>query len=194
VAALVTEGPGWRLATGTTTDAAAFESAISTARRAVDAGQQGAAIDQYALAMELWQGPPQLPTTPRGTGEVTRWTELYETVIDERTDALLASGRNSDLVGELEAAVSRTPLRERRWAQLCIALYRCGRQGDALEAYQRARDVLRDELGVEPGAQLQAIEAAVLAQDPALDLPTAGCRPHGRPSSDGRPSWPSCGT
>ncbi len=171
VEALVTEGAGWRLAAGGTSDAAAFEAAAAAARAAMEAGYKDLAVDHYSHALNLWRGPPELPPTQRGTGEITRWTEEYEAVVDGRTDALLATGHSGDLVGELEAAVTRTPLRERRWAQLCIALYRGGRQGDALNAYQRARDVLLNELGVEPGPELRAIEAAVLAHDPALQAP-----------------------
>lgn len=174
VGTLVTHGAGWRLATGTTTDAAAFEAVVAAARRAVERGEAEVAVSHYARAVELWRGPPELPLTHRGIGELTRWTEQYESVIDERTDALLESGHSSDLVGELEAAVSRTPLRERRWAQLCVALYRCGRQGDALEAYQRARYVLGNQLGVDPGPHLRAIEAAVLAHDPSLNARATG--------------------
>src|SRR5438445_648197 len=83
--------------------------------------------------------------------------------------ALLGAGRAAEVVGELEAAVADEPLRERRWAQLMLALYRAGRQGEALRAYQRARTTLADELGVEPGGELRRLEAAVVAQDPALD-------------------------
>ncbi|HEX6232412.1 MAG TPA: BTAD domain-containing putative transcriptional regulator [Jiangellaceae bacterium] len=129
VAALVTEGPGWRLGTGTTTDAAAFESAVSAARRAVDGGRPAAAIDPYELGVELWRGAPQLPPTPRGTGEAARWVELYEAVLDERTDALLASGHNSDLIGELEAAVTRMAARPFLERSLRVLESR-GRNGD----------------------------------------------------------------
>jgi hypothetical protein len=80
-------------------------------------------------------------------------------------------GRHGELAGELDALAQEHPLRERLWGQLMVALYRSGRQGDALRAYQRARTVLADELGVDPGIALKRLESAVLNQDPALGGP-----------------------
>ncbi len=85
--------------------------------------------------------------------------------------ARLEMGAAADLIGELEALVQLHPLRERLRGQLMLALYRAGRQADALRAYQAARTVLGEELGLEPGRELQRLEAAILAQDPDLDLP-----------------------
>lgn len=95
----------------------------------------------------------------------------------EAFEAGLALGREHDLVIELEAAVIRHPLRERLWGQLMLALYRSGRQADALAAYQRARRHLGEELGIEPGRALRDLETAVLRQDPALDRAPAPARP-----------------
>src|SRR3984885_1800790 len=91
--------------------------------------------------------------------------------VEGRVEADLMLGGHGELAGELEALVRAHPLRERLWGQLMVALYRSGRQGDALGAYQRARTVLAGELGVDPGLELRTLEAAVLAQDVALDAP-----------------------
>src|SRR6202011_3888560 len=93
--------------------------------------------------------------------------------VEDRADALLATGRAAEIIGELEAAVAEAPLRERRWGQLMLALYRAGRQGDALAAYQRARALLADEVGVDPGPDLRRLEAAIVAQDAALEMPVS---------------------
>ena len=93
--------------------------------------------------------------------------------MEDRIEADLRLGRHRELVAELEGLVREQPLRERLWAQLMLALYRSGRQADALLAYQRARSVLVEELGIDPGAELRRLHAAILAQDPGLDLPAA---------------------
>ena len=105
--------------------------------------------------------------------EKTRWIEGHAALVEDRADALLATGRAAEIIGELEAAVADAPLRERRWGQLMLALYRAGRQGEALGAYQRARSLLADELGVDPGPDLRRLEAAIVAQDAALEIPVA---------------------
>ena len=102
-----------------------------------------------------------------------RLDELRLSTVEDRIDADLMLGQHGVLVGELESLVARHPLRERLWAALMMALYRSGRQADAVRAYQRARDVLVEELGLEPGAELRRLEAAVLAGDSALDPPDA---------------------
>src|SRR5262249_54288687 len=101
--------------------------------------------------------------------EITRLTELRAAVVEDSIEAGLALGRHAELTGEIEALVRAAPLRERLRAQLMVALYRSGRQADALRAYQEARAVLADELGLEPGPELRRLEAAILAQDPALE-------------------------
>ena len=126
----------------------------------------------FEEALALWRGIPELPDGRRGTSEKTRWIEGHAALVEDRADALLATGRAAEIIGELEAAVADAPLRERRWGQLMLALYRAGRQGEALGAYQRARALLADELGVDPGPELRRLEAAVVAQDTALEMPT----------------------
>ena len=123
--------------------------------------------------MTLWRGIPELPDGRRGLSEKTRWIEGHAALVEDRADALLATGRAAEVIGDLEAAVAEAPLRERRWGQLMLALYRAGRQGEALNAYQRARALLADELGVDPGPELRRLEAAIVAQDVSLDTPVA---------------------
>src|SRR5918911_1560417 len=105
--------------------------------------------------------------------EVLRLDELHLATLEDRIDADLALGRHGALVGELERLVAENPFRERLRAQLMLALYRAGRQADALAVYQRTRRALVDELGIEPGETLQKLERAILEHDPALDPPTA---------------------
>lgn len=168
--AILTKGSGWVLA-GADTDAARFEAATTAARAAARSGDVAAAVAACAEAQDAWRGVPELPDSPRARAEVARWVELHETAAEDRIDALLARGDAAELVGELEAAVAAAPLRERRWAQLMLALYRAGRQADALAAYQRARALLDEQLGVQPGPELRKLETAVLSQDAGLAGP-----------------------
>lgn len=167
---VLTEGTGWILST-TEVDASRYKLATKRGRDAAAAGDAARAVACFEEALALWRGTPDLPDSRRGISEKTRWIEGHAALAEDRADALLATGRAAELIGELEAAVGDAPLRERRWAQLMLALYRAGRQGEALGAYQRARALLADELGVDPGPQLRRLEAAIVAQDAALDYP-----------------------
>ncbi len=169
---VLTEGAGWTLAESEI-DASRYKSAARRGRDAAAAGDTGQAVARFEEALELWRGIPELPDGRRGTSEKTRWIEGHAALVEDRADALLATGRAAEIIGELEAAVADAPLRERRWAQLMLALYRAGRQGEALGAYQRARTLLADELGVDPGPELRRLEAAIVAQDAALETPGA---------------------
>ncbi len=169
---VLTEGAGWSLA-GADVDAVRYKSAARLGRDAAAAGDTGAAVARFEEALALWRGIPELPDGRRGTSEKTRWIESHAALVEDRADALLATGRAAELVGELEAAVADAPLRERRWGQLMLALYRAGRQGEALSAYQRARALLAEELGVDPGPELRRLEAAVVAQDATLEVAVA---------------------
>ena len=122
-------------------------------------------------AERLWRGPPlqELVGTASGDAEINRLQEMHFNAIEARIDARLAAGSGSELVGELERLVAAQPFRERLRGQLMLALYRAGRQADALTAYHAARAALDDELGVEPGADLQALQVAILRQDPSLE-------------------------
>ncbi|WP_156687475.1 BTAD domain-containing putative transcriptional regulator [Mycobacterium sp. Marseille-P9652] len=169
---VLTEGAGWALA-GADIDALRYKSAARLGRDAVAAGDTSEAVARFEEALAFWRGAPELPDGRRGISEKTRWVEGHAALVEDRADALLATGRAAEIIGELEAAVADAPLRERRWGQLMLALYRAGRQGEALGAYQRARALLADELGVDPGPELRRLEAAIVAQDPSLDGPVA---------------------
>nr|WP_082939991.1 BTAD domain-containing putative transcriptional regulator [Mycolicibacterium peregrinum] len=167
---VLTEGTGWRLNT-TGIDASFYRAVTKSGRDALDAGDSGRAVKLFDEALTLWRGIPELPNSRRGASEKTRWSEDHAALVEDRADALLATGRAAEIVGELEAAVGDAPLRERRWGQLMLGLYRAGRQGEALGAFKRAQAVLADELGVDPGPDLRKLEAAIVAQDAGLETP-----------------------
>ena len=169
---VLTQGTGWALAESEV-DASRYKSAARLGRDAGATGDISQAVARFEEALALWRGIPELPDGRRGTSEKTRWIEGHAALVEDRADALLATSRAAEIIGELEAAVAEAPLRERRWGQLMLALYRAGRQGDALAAYQRARTMLADELGIDPGPELRRLEAAIVAQDASLDLVVA---------------------
>src|SRR3989440_2723152 len=123
-------------------------------------------------ALALWRGPPLADFAYQrfAEAEIARLEELRLACVEERVERDLARGRHAELVGELDALAREHPLRERLRAQLMLALYRSGRQADALDAYQGARAALVGELGIEPGKELRERHQAILEQDPALDL------------------------
>nr|WP_082971202.1 BTAD domain-containing putative transcriptional regulator [Mycobacterium sp. 852002-51971_SCH5477799-a] len=169
---VVTQGAGWILA-ASEVDAARYKSAARLGRDAAAAGDTSQALARFEEALALWRGTPELPDGRRGTSEKTRWVESHAALVEDRADALLATGRAAEVIGDLEGAVADAPLRERRWGQLMLALYRAGRQGEALGAYQRARSMLADDLGVDPGPELRRLEAAIVTQDASLDIAVA---------------------
>ena len=122
-------------------------------------------------ALALWRGDAlaDLVDEPFAAAEIRRLEELRLRAIEIAVDADLAAGRHAEVIAELDALVEREPLRERLHAQRMLALYRSGRQADALEAYRTARAALVEQIGVEPGAELRRLQDAILAQDPALD-------------------------
>src|SRR5262245_36785061 len=128
-----------------------------------------------AEALSLWRGPPLSDFAYNGfaQAEIGRLEDLRLTCLEERIDQDLRAGRHAEVTGELEALVAEHPLRERLRAQWMLALYRSGRQADALAAYQDARRVLVDELGIEPGRELRDLHQKILNQDPVLDLDVA---------------------
>jgi DNA-binding SARP family transcriptional activator len=136
--------------------------------------QRGGA-DGLRDALALWRGPPlaDLAYEAFAQPEIARLEELRLTAVEQRIDAELALGQHGDLVGELERLVAQEPLRERLRGQLMLALYRSGRQAEALETFQETRRTLVDELGIEPGPALQELERAILRQDPSLDIAVA---------------------
>ena len=154
-------------------DALRFEHLVRAARAATSAGDDTGGVRLAREALGLWSGEALGGATLEGesAGVRTKLAELRDAVTDDRVDGELRLGRHAALVPELEAMVAATPLREHRWEQLVVALYRCGRQSDALGAYRQARDTLAEELGVEPGPELRRLERAVLAHDAALAPP-----------------------
>jgi WD40 repeat protein/DNA-binding SARP family transcriptional activator len=170
---LVTREPGYllRIAPGAL-DASRFEELTAQARRALaDDATDAAALLREALGLWRGQAFEEFLDSDLAVAEADRLAELRLIAVEDRIEADLRLGRHRELVAELEGLVREQPLRERLWAQLLLGLYRSGRQADALLAYQRARSVLVEELGIDPGAELRRLHAAVLAQDPELDLP-----------------------
>jgi DNA-binding SARP family transcriptional activator/pimeloyl-ACP methyl ester carboxylesterase len=174
--AVATVESGYTLAVGAEdVDVARFRSLVHSGEAALRSGATAEACEALREAVGLWRGDP-LPGLASHTGlaiAVVRLREEYLSALEARFSAELAAGVDSDLVGELEALVREHPFRERLWAHLMLALYRSGRQADALSAFQRVREVLREELGLEPGGTLQRLESAILAQDPMLDADAA---------------------
>lgn len=171
---LVTRGSGYMLNAGPEqVDADRFEQLVAEGRSAIEAGDPRRAAGLLREALSLWRGPPlaDLSYEEFAQAEISRLEEERLGAIEDRIDADLALGNHARLVGELEALVRERPLRERLQAQLMLALYRCGRQADALERYQQARRTLTDELGLEPGPALKGLERAILDQDPRIAAP-----------------------
>ena len=171
---LVTRSPGYLLQVPPgALDATRFEELTATARRMLSHGRPDAAASLLGEALGLWRGQAfeEFLDSDVAAAEADRLAELRLAAVEDRVEGELRLGRHRELVAELEALVKEQPLRERLWAQLMLALYRSGRQADALLAYQRARSVLVEELGIDPGVELRRRQAAILAQDPGLDLP-----------------------
>jgi predicted ATPase/DNA-binding SARP family transcriptional activator len=178
--ALETVPPGYRLVVDPASiDLFEFVRLCDEGRSALAAGDAATAAETLCAALGLWRGPAldDLASVPFARTEILRLEELRAAASEDRIDADLALGRHGELVPELEALIAEYPLRERLRAQLMLALYRAGRQADALSTYQRARTTLVEELGIEPGDALRRLERAILAHDPSLDL-----APPGRPS------------
>jgi DNA-binding SARP family transcriptional activator len=149
-----------------------FERLVAEGRAALGTGDHAEALDQFRRALGLWRGAPlsDLSYERFAQDEIKRLEELHIGALEDRVEAELALGRHDELVPELEALVTRHPLRERLRAQLMLALYRAGRQAEALEQYRAARRTLLAELGIEPGRALRELEHAILEQDPAIDI------------------------
>lgn len=156
-------------------DAAHFERLVEDGRRALAGAQPQRAATLLREALSLWRGPPlaELAFEPFAGAEVARLEEQRLAALEARVEADLAAGRQAELVAELQQLAAANPTRERLAAHLMLALYRCGRQADALQAYQDARRMLVAEIGVEPGPQLRELQEAILRQDVVLE-PSAG--------------------
>ena len=169
---LLTRPPGYQLSLEDgELDLQRFEHAVVEARAAAKAGRADEAALGLGDALALWRGPPlaDLSFESFVQADIARLEELRLAALEDRIDADLALGRHAEVVGELETLVSAHPLRERIRAQLMLALYRSGRQAEALEVYRDTRRVLVDELGIEPGKEMRELEDAILHQDPVLD-------------------------
>jgi DNA-binding SARP family transcriptional activator len=165
----ITKPPGYALRVDASElDIARFEELLAAAQHA----DPPTASRLLHEALRLWRGPPlaDLAFEPFARTEIARLEELRWAAVERRVDVDLAAGRHAALLPELQLHVGRHPLREPLHARLMVALYRSGRQADALDAYRRARRTLMDELGLEPGDELRRLERAILRQDPALDL------------------------
>jgi predicted ATPase/DNA-binding SARP family transcriptional activator len=165
---------GYRLlVAGGELDTVEFEERLNVARRAADHGEWSTAAAELRQALDLWRGPAlaEFADEPFSRGAAVRLEELRLMALEERVQADLELGHHTVLVGELERLVEAHPLREQLWAQLIIALYRCGRQADALAAYRRLRAKLAEELGIDPSPRLRALEVAVLQQAEELGPP-----------------------
>src|SRR5215472_10897328 len=172
---LIVGGPaGYQLAVDAAdVDAFAFVTAVQAGHRALADGNLRVAAAELSAGLALWRGPAfvEFAGCAALEAEAARLEQLRMDALQWRIEAELAGGVSAPPVGELEALVREHPTREGLWALLMRALYRAGRQADALEAYRRARRALVEELGVEPGRQLRETERLVLAHDPSLDPP-----------------------
>jgi DNA-binding SARP family transcriptional activator/class 3 adenylate cyclase len=154
-------------------DVERFSRLVEDGRRSLAGGRAEHAVATLERALALWRGPPLADVTYAefAQGEIARLDELHLAAVEELIDARLALGFHTDAVGELEGLVVAYPLRERLCASLLLALYRSGRQAEALEAYQATRSALTEGLGIEPTRLLRELHQAILNQDPSLDLP-----------------------
>jgi DNA-binding SARP family transcriptional activator len=178
---LETHGSAYRLAVRPgELDRDRFEELVASAQARTETDPEGAA-ERLREALAMWRGPPlsDLAYEPFAQTEIARLQERHLAAFEAWADVELALGRHAGLVSELQAAVAQQPLREHLHGELMLALYRCGRQADALAAYRDARRTLVDEVGVEPGAELRELQQAVLAHDPRLDPRPgpSGCPP-----------------
>ncbi|HEY3578439.1 MAG TPA: BTAD domain-containing putative transcriptional regulator [Gaiellaceae bacterium] len=174
-----TAGRGYRVVVGEDElDLDRFERTLERGRAALEAGRADDAADDLREALAVWRGPALagLPEETRRAADAGRLDELRLTALELRFDAELACGRHDAVVAELEAVTAEEPYRERFLQQRMLALYRCGRQADALEVYRNAREILAEELGLDPSPALQELERAILQQDPALAAPEAPTR------------------
>ena len=176
-------------------DAALFQDGFTAGRAALEAGRYAEAAETLRQALDLWRGQvlADLADYAFTRPEAARLEELRLAALEARIDADLALGRHDALTAELEQLAAEHPLRERLHGQLMLALYRCGRQAEALAAYRRVRDLLAGELGIDPGEPLQRLHASILAHDPALDwnggrhAPAEGHHPAGTPAPSPAP-------
>ena len=173
---LITRGGGYALElNGGSLDADRFRRLADEGREALDSGDARGAHETLTAGLDLWRGPAlaDLAYEPFAQNEAARLEELRLVALENRAEADLALGHHAELVPELEALVREHPTRERLREALMLALYRSGRQVEALESYRDARRTLDEELGLEPGSRLQQLERSILTHDPAIEAPPA---------------------
>jgi DNA-binding SARP family transcriptional activator/WD40 repeat protein len=153
-----------------------FQALVEAGRQALANGEPERAAEALRDGLALWRGPPLTDFAYEAFAQapIAQLEELRLGALEDRVEADLALGTHEQLVGELAALVKQNPLRERLRMQLMLALYRCGRQAEALDVYQEYRRRLTEELGLDPSPRLQQLEAAILARDPSLDLHASG--------------------
>jgi DNA-binding SARP family transcriptional activator/pimeloyl-ACP methyl ester carboxylesterase len=176
---LGTRPPGYLLrVTPAELDSCRFTELTAAAAAAMAAGDPAIALHRLDEALRLWRGPALAGIdAPSARTEAGRLEELRLAALEARAEALLECGKFGDAIVELETLTAAHPLRERLWSLRMLALYRAGRQADALRAYRDLRAILADELAIEPGPALRDLHTSILRQDPALDRP--GPRPLG---------------
>ena len=170
---LVTRDGGYALEVkGDSVDADRFEQLADEGRQALESGDPRGACETLTTALQIWRGPPlaDLAYEQFAQSEAARLEELRLVALEDRAEAELALGHHAALVPELDALVREHPTRERLREELMLALYRSGRQVDALESYRDAQRAL-DEVGLEPGAQLQELQRSILNHDPSIEGP-----------------------
>jgi DNA-binding SARP family transcriptional activator len=178
---LVTRAPGYLAEVGPDElDLERFERLFREGRDAVARGAADIAGARLCEALSLWRGAPlaDFAYEPFAQAAIARLGELRLVALEERIEADIAGGRHGELIGELQTLVGEHPLRERPRGQLMLALYRAGRQAEALEVFQQTRRLFVEELGIDPTPTLQQLERAILQQDPGLDwvVPVAATR------------------
>jgi YVTN family beta-propeller protein len=170
-----------------------FERLAGEGRQALAANAPAEAAAGFRQALAQWHGAAlaDLSYEPFAQAEIARLEDLRADVVEDRIEADLALGHHADVVGELKSLAAACPLRERLQEQLMVALYRCGRQPEALAAYQSVRRAMVKDLGIEPSPALQRVERAILAQDAWLDPPPRTALPGARTQADGAERRPA---
>jgi peptide/nickel transport system substrate-binding protein len=195
---LLTRGRGYLLRVeASELDLDRFRSLVEQGREALARQDPDQAATLLREALVLWRGPVLADLSYEAFAQpaIAQFEELRLAAVEERIEADLALGRERDLVGELSALVERNPLRERLRIQLMLALYRCGRQAEALDVFQEYRRGLAQEIGLDPSARLRDLESAILARDPSLErhpgqsAPAAVTARSSRPPVAGRTRW-----
>ncbi len=187
---LVTRSPGYLLdITPGQVDAGRFADLVAQGRAALARGEAEEGAARLRTALGLWRGDvlEDLDRPRFADADAARLEELRLAALEARVDADLSVGRHAEIIGELEGLTARHPFRERFWGQLMLALYRSGRQAEALAAFQSARRELDEQLGLEPGGELSALQSAILQHDPGLVGPDRTAPPA---AASVRPSAP----